>query len=502
MLSKRLFFHTVGYRPHPGQVQIHGALGLPRARIVVAICGTRFGKTLAAAHEMAYEAVRPREATDVNPNGEFMGWCVGPDHDKADLTFDACATILRTFLKGHVAVNKSAGVIEITNLSGARSRIMRRTAHDAGGKGKLVGYAVDFMVIDEAAKIPHADVWENQLSTRLLDRRGRSLHISSPMGVNGYCAALYRIGQSGRDRGIISMKLPSWLNPYLSRELIEEERQRLPKKVFDQEWGAELLADGGMVFSERDLNEICILGPEAPRPDAEYFAGLDLAMTTDHTVLTIARAPLPNERRPRVVRVERFYKLPNEIQIERLKNLQKMYNNVPINVDASGIGKPIVEQMWNEDMNVRAIVTSASGKSSKIDQVKNAAALVERHGILLLRKEYSPAYFEELTLYQWERTDKGNLTAHGPAGKHDDCVASFLLTTWWIRAVGSLGGGQSYRAGDAAPPPEPKAMQGREMVIKGDAVADNGHEGGVWSSPGGRHAQLWGNKLFGRGRVW
>lgn len=500
IFSKRAFFAAVGYKPHKGQVQIHGALGVPRVRTVVAICGTRFGKTIAAAHEMCYEAVRPRSATEVNPRAEFMGWCVAPNHDLANLVFDACVTILRTYLKGHIAVNKSDGIIEFTNLSGGRARIMRRTAQDAGGKGKLVGYAVDFMVIDEAAKIPHADIWENQLSTRLLDREGRSLHISSPMGVNGYCAALYRVGQSGGDRRVISMKLPSWLNPYLKKEEIEYERQRLPKKVFDQEWGAELLADGGMVFTEADLNEICILGPERPREDVEYFGGLDLAMTNDYTVLTIARPPLFNERRPRVVRVERFYKLPIEAQLSKIAALQHQYNDCPLNVDESGLGKPIVEQMRNADMNVRGIITSFQGKNSKMDQVKNAASLVERHGILLLRKEYSPSYWEEMSLYQWDRTAHGNLTAAGPSNSHDDCVASFLLTTWWLRAAGTAGAGQSYRAGEREVPEGPKRP---EMVIKGEALPPGeDDEGGVWTAPRGRHARLWGNRLFGKLPVW
>lgn len=500
ILTKRKFFEDVGYTPHRGQVQIHGALSMPGVRTVVAICGTRFGKTLSAAHEMCYEIIRPRMPTEVNPDCESMGWCVAPNHDLANLVFDACVQILRKYLGGHIAVNKSDGIIEFTNLSGGRARIMRRTAQDAGGKGKLVGYAVDFMVIDEAAKIPHADIWENQLSTRLLDRKGCSLHISSPMGVNGYCAALYRVGQTKRDKSVVSMKLPSWLNPYLERELIQEERKRLPKRVFDQEWGAELLADGGMVFLERDMQDIFITGPENPRPDAEYFGGLDLAMTNDHTVLTIGRSALGNERRPRVVKVERFYKMPVEAQLRKIEAIQSRYGDCPLNVDASGIGKPMVEQMVNAEMNVRPIVTSAQGKTSKIDQVTNAAALVERHGIVFPRKEYIPTYWEEMTLYQWGRTPLGRLTAAAPSGAHDDCVASFLLFAWWLRAAGTMGEGQSYRAGSRQ---EPTGPERKEMVIKGEAMANcDDEDGGVYTAPSGRHAQLWGNRLFGRGQVW
>lgn len=501
--SKRAFFKAVGYTPHSGQHQIHGALGMLGVRTVVAICGTRFGKTLSAAHEMAYESVRPRRPTEINPHGEFMGWCVGPDHDKANLVFDACAQILRMFLNGHVAVNKSDGIIEFTNLGGGRSRIMRRTAADAGGKGKLVGYAVDFMVIDEAAKIPHVDIWQNQLSTRLVDRQGTSLHISSPMGVNGYCAALYRSGLTGIDKRVVSMKLPTWLNPYVKREEIEYLKKTLPKRVFDQEVGAELLADGGMVFQGQDLDAIfCLDGFEEPHESGEYFGGLDWAMTNDHTVLTIARAPWPNQKRPRVVHIERFYKMPVERQIDRIRTIQRRFSDCPINVDESGIGKPIMEQMRNADMNVRGIVTSHQGNTSKHAQLMNACSLVERQGILLPRKDLIPAYYEEMSLYQFgERTSLGKYTAAAPPGAHDDCVSSFLLTAWWIKAAGTAGDGQHHRSGDT-PPDAPPSLKRPEMVIKGEAIADDGEEGGVWTAPAGRHRRLWGNKLFGRGRMW
>jgi hypothetical protein len=502
MITKRQFFSAVGYTPHKGQEQIHGALSKPGVRTVVAICGTRFGKTMAAAHEMAYQAILPRQPTQVNANGEFMGWCVGPDHDKANLVFDACVQILRTYLKGHVAVNKSDGIMEFTNLSGGRARIMRRTAADAGGKGKLVGYAVDFMVIDEAAKIPHVDIWENQLSGRLLDRKGSSLHISSPMGVNGYCAALYRKGQSRTDVRLVSMKLPSWLNPYLDHKEIEYMRATLPKRVFDQEWGAELLADGGLVFNEADLDAIFVLdGFEPPHPSGEYFGGLDLAMTNDHTVLTIIRAPWPNQRRPRVVCVERFYKMGIEFQIDRIRAIQARYGDCPINVDESGLGKPIVDQMRNAEMNIRGIVTSHQGATSKNDQLMNACALIERRGLLFPRREFIPTYREEMSLYQFgERTSLGKYTAAAPPGAHDDCVSSLLLAALWIKASGVGGEGQSYRSGER-PQAKDEALKRPEMKIEGLARAEE-DEGGVWTAPTGRHVKLWGNKLFGRGRMW
>lgn len=474
-VSKKDFFSLVGYTPHPGQVQIHGALE-QSFQHVVAVCGTRFGKTLAAAHEMAYEAVIPRPLTKINPRGEFMGWCVGPTHTLANLVFDAVAQILRTFLQGHAKVNKTDGVIEFQNLAGQRARIMRRTTQDAAGKGKLVGFAVDFMVVDEAASIRDSEIWHAQLKTRLLDRGGRSLHISSPRGVEGYFAEMFRSANSGKDQTIFAIQSPTWTNPYLPKGFVEKMRATMPERIFRADLGAELLANTGMVFSSDDLEKVFCLDFEDPIPNGDYFGGLDLAMTMDHTVLTIARAPLPHEKEqvPRVVYVERFYKLPIEVQIARIRETCDRYGDALINVDENGIGKPIYQLMANSGMNVRPVYTSAQGRNSKFDQVMNAAALIEKRAILLPRRDLLPTYFEEMSTYMWDQTPSGHLTANAPAGAHDDCVASFLLTTWHIRAAGSVGDGLVARAGRTNPerknltPGEVKEQP--EMKIEGLAV--------------------------------
>lgn len=473
-ISKRSFFAAVGYQPHKGQIQIHAAREKEGVRHVVAVCGTRFGKSWTAAYEMGFESIRPRARTPINKHGEFMGWIVAPTHEKANIVFDMVVRILRPFLKGHFDVlNKSDGIIEFTNLGGTRSRIMRRTTQDAAGKGKLVGHAVDFMVIDEAASIEDPEVWESQLSTRLLDRGGTSLHISSPRGVEGYFAGLYR--GADQDPKVVALKMPTWLNPYIPRKDILYWKKTMPARRFAAEIGAELLADSGMVFLREDMEKLFVLPFEAPLPNGDYFGGLDLAMTNDHTVLTICRAPLKTDevQVPRVVLVERFYKLPIDAQLSRIQATMEAYNECCINVDASGLGKPIVEQMFNRGMNIRPIVTTAEGKTSKRDQVMNCAALVERHGILLPAREIAPSLWDEMALYQWDETPSGKLTARAPDGAHDDCVASLLLATWWIRAAGTSTNAHVYNKSVAeakALAKGPTKTERPEMVIRGAAL--------------------------------
>lgn len=449
--SKAAFFKAIGYKPHRGQVQIHGAFELPGVKTVLACCGVRFGKSKAAAAEMAYEAVRPRVGTDVNPKAEFMGWIVSFDHASAKVVFGMVFDILKDYLKGHVTKNESEGIITFTTLSGSRGTIMRRTTADAGGKGKLTSYAVDFMVVDEAAKIRQGiDIWENQLSTRLVDRQGRSLHISTPMGVEGYFAEIYRKGQDPKNLdGFVSVQLPTWLNPYIPKEEIARAKRTLREKAFRQEFGAELLADSGMVFDREDIERICRAQFEEPIEDAEYFGGLDLAMTNDYTVLTIARQPLRGEvpQVPRVIGIWRFHRMHIQGQINKIKSICERYNGATLNVDENGIGKSIFEQLVSAGIAVRAVYTTGSGDNSKMNQITHAMTIVEQGRIMLPSLSLIPIFVKELVTYQWEVTPSGRRTANAPEGSNDDCVSSFLLLCWWLPPSDEAAAGQVWHRG-------------------------------------------------------
>lgn len=506
MISKAAFFEACKYTPHRGQVQIHGALEMPETRTMVAVCGTRFGKSKAAAHEMAYEAIRPRPKTDVNPKGDFMGWIVGPDHTAAKVVFTMVYEILRDYLKGHISKNESDGTIILTNMNGAKSVIMRRTTNDASGKGKLTSYAVDFLVVDEGMKIRGGvDIWENQLSTRLIDRQGRSLHISTPMGIDGYMAELYRRGQEGEE-GLVSVKLPTWLNPYIPKAEIRKARRSMRQRAFDQEYGAEMLADSGMVFDRVDLDAISRGELEEPIEGAEYFGGLDLGMTNDPSVLTIARQPMRGEfpQIPRVVYILKLNRAHIKHQIHKFKKVCDDYNGAALHVDENGIGKSIFQQMVAEGMNVRAIYTTGSGANAKMNQILHAMTVVEQGRIMLPKADLMTYYRKELEVYQWDVTPSGNKTANAPEGMHDDCVASFLLTCFWLPPSDGGVEGQVWHRGMSSVTTIAPERPGRpQMKISGDAEPEE-EQSMVHSQKAGqrRRQGLFGNPLAPRVRSW
>jgi hypothetical protein len=102
----------------------------------------------------------------------------------------------------------------------------------------LLGEGLDWLIADEAAWLKPA-IWEGYLSQRLIDKKGWALLISTPKG-KGFFYDLFRRGQ-GNDADYESWNHPSWSNPYLDATLIEQERGRLPERVFHQEYGGEFI---------------------------------------------------------------------------------------------------------------------------------------------------------------------------------------------------------------------------------------------------------------------
>jgi hypothetical protein len=503
--SKKKFFADVKYVPHVGQDMIHGAI--ERAVFTIIACGARFGKTKAAAHEMAFESILPRKKEPKNPDGEFMGWCVAPTHDLADIVFDMTHAILCSFLgKSNVNKNQTEGVITITNLGGSRSRIMRKSTDNVAGKARLVGYAVDFMVLDEASGILEDETWENMLRTRLIDREGRALLISTPRGTRGFFAAMHR--NAKHTEGHIAIQLPSWVNPHVPKAVFARERATMPGRAFDQEYGAKFVAAGGLVFGPEFLEQCATVTEfEQPTPTrngasvmGDYVGGLDLGMSHDATVLTIARGPRGSETQAKVVYVERFPHMPVPAMISHAQTILARYGDAPCKVDETGLGKPIVDAMRNEGMNVRGVMFSATSKRS---MVNNAATLIERNHIAIPDQFFQPIYFEELSIYGWKELPSGYLTTEAPPGAHDDCVASFLLVCDWFPAGGTMGTGRSYHAGTARREESKIPLSTKQKArqpLSATGAADPNYYKGQRAFTGGeaaKRSRSWTHPMFG-----
>jgi Terminase large subunit, T4likevirus-type, N-terminal len=402
--DKCAFFRDLHYAPHAGQWQVHESTA---SRRVVA-CGVRWGKTLCAAMEGLSAAMAPAERS--------IGWVVAPTYDLADRVFKEIQLIALQHLRHRVvAMRDSERRLILRNMAGGTSEIRAKSADNPVS---LLGEGLDFLIVDEAARLKPS-IWQSHLSQRLLDRHGWALLISTPRG-KGYFYDLWRRGQD-RDAAYASWNLPSWTNPLLDRALIEAERARLPERVFRQEYGAEFVEGSGAVF--RNIRE-CATGEfRTPGAGRTYYGGLDLAKVEDFTVLVIAN----NDGR--VVFVDRFHRLDWSLQVARIAAKTSMYS-ARVNVDSTGAGEPIFEQLRHADVWVEPYSFTQASKAALIN---NLALKLEKRELILPRPDVWPEGIDELEAFEYSVTESGSVRMSAPYGTHDDCVIALALAAWHLR---------------------------------------------------------------------
>lgn len=224
-LRKRELFRQLGYEPHEGQVLVHRST---KSRRVLA-CGSRWGKSSCAAMEVV--------AALLSPCAESLGWLVAPSYDLSQRIF---GMVLRAVHDHHAHRVRLSSPRErrlvLTNLAGGVSEVRCKSADR---ESSLLGEALDWTVVDEAARLPRR-IWEQNLSQRLVDRNGWALLVSTPHGP-GWFHEMFRRGQRDRDADAESWSFASWTNPHIDRAAIEAERDRLSEDVFREQYGGEFI---------------------------------------------------------------------------------------------------------------------------------------------------------------------------------------------------------------------------------------------------------------------
>jgi hypothetical protein len=404
-INKAALFADLGYTPHDGQLEVHRSTAHRR----VVACGVRWGKTLCAAMEGLAAALEPKDRS--------MGWVVAPTYDLADKVFRELLLLIGTHLRHRVVVLKeSERRIVLRNMGGGLSEIRGKSADNSVS---LLGEGLDWLIVDEAARLKPS-VWQSHLSQRLIDRRGWALLISTPKG-KGWFHELFQRGQRG-EADHASWNHPSWNNPHLDRELIEQERTRLPERVFEQEYCGRFIEGSGAVF--RGVRE-CATGEwKPPRIGEVYAGGLDLAKVEDFTVLSIL-----NLKRE-LVFVDRFHRIDWALQVQRIKKATWRFHKTYVLVDSTGVGEPVFEALRMADCYVKPYSLTAASKAALIN---NLAMMIEQQQIVLPRPDLWPEGIDELESFQYSVTDSGHVKTEAPSGIHDDCVISLGLAAWTVR---------------------------------------------------------------------
>jgi hypothetical protein len=388
-------------------------------------CGRRFGKSIAAAAECAAALIQPAKET--------LGWIVAPTRELADIVFGEVDRLLVTHFSQRITMRRPHEQrIVVRNMAGGLSEVRGKTADDPRG---LLGKGLDFLVIDEAARLK-PDIWQAYLSQTLMDKKGWALFISTPRG-KGWFYGLWLRART--DPEYEAWNMPSGTNPLLDPMEIEKERERLPDRFFRQEYLGEFVEGSGEVF--QNVRECATGELEEPERGVRYVGGCDLARTQDFSAVVILRAG------GKVVSIDRFNRMAWELQESRIIEHARRYNDARIRVDSTGKGEPVFEQLVKGGLNCEPYVFTPRSKAALVD---NLSILIERKRLVLPRYEVAPDLIEELEAFEYDETPSGRLRSGAPSGMHDDLVTALALGAWKL----AKGAPSGMRIGGRGPGPE------------------------------------------------
>jgi len=385
-----------GYAPRDSQRLLFAS----PVRFPVIDAGRRWGKTITGLNWLL-------QGVCEQP-GEY--WWVAPIYSQSKMAFRTLLSAARKGKAEGVFKDVSHSELRIAYLNGAAL-----TFKSADNPDNLRGEGLHRVVVDEAARV-RREVWEAILRPAVSDTHGRVLFISTPKGKNWFYE-LWTRGQDALQPEFESWKFPTADNPKVSAEDIEQARQSLPVDVFSQEYLAEFLENSAGVF--RNIQACIGSIREEPLPGKEYFAGLDLARLTDFTVLTILDA------HGRQVYWDRFNLLDWTVQKERIIPVIRKYK-AKLNVDATGVGDPIYEDLRRAGLNVVGYKFTAESKKKLIETLMIG---FDQKKLCLLRE---PVQTNELDIFEYAIGSSGMVHYSAPEGYHDDAVIALALANWLI----------------------------------------------------------------------
>ncbi len=204
------------YTLHPTQQIVHDC----PARFRILRAGRRWGKTRLGILEAVESGM-----------GGGRAWWVGPTYKVGEEGWQPLRQMARHWVG--VKVREVDKTIEFPN----GGLVQIRSATDP--TESLIGAGLDFVVLDEAAKLPKA-AWYEALRPALADRLGRALFISTPEGHNWFWELHEESVHRGPDWA--RFHFPSSANPYLPASEIEDMARDMPAISYQQEILAEFVS--------------------------------------------------------------------------------------------------------------------------------------------------------------------------------------------------------------------------------------------------------------------
>lgn len=391
-----------GWKPHKGQIEYL----LSKARFRVLACGRRWGKTDAAAADIAYRITEKDSSRQI---------AIAPTLAQARIVFERVKWMLLAAGVLFTAVSTPYPTIRVHEGGNKKARILHvldaRSGHEAKN---LRGEGAHHILMDEAAFVPESLITDVAMPM-LAANHGRMTLISTPRGRN-FFYRFFLMGQRG-EKGFWSRQSPSIENPAVEREYLDLQREILTESAFRTEYEAEFLDSSSAVFSAEAL-DAALNAPIVP--EGETIVGVDWARYRDTTGFVAVRGTM---RRAEVFHVSQWSALRWSEQIARVSDLCAELNAKRLICDATGVGDPVTEQL-REAMPDAHIEGFTFTRNSKREIIERLIWLLERQ---YLRLPANPELLREMEHFDGISDEQGNLRYSASSGFHDDLICALAM---------------------------------------------------------------------------
>lgn len=354
-----------------------------RQRFNVLSCGRRWGKSALAINLLAETAIA----------GEFAAY-FAPTYKLMNEIFRQLLATLEPITKHKDETEKrieliTGGLVDFWSLH-----------KDGAGRGRKYHRAI----VDEAAFTQRLQTaWNEQIRPTLTDFKGDGWILSTPRGKNDFFRFFMRGKQ--QDPGWQAFQMSTYTNPFIDASEVDDARRDLPELAFSQEYLAEFNDNVANPFGAAYIAQCTY--PLSPLPAVCY--GVDLAKSHDFTVI------IGIDKNGSVCHFDRFQKDWRSTA----QAILSLPTNAPINIDSTGVGDPIGEDIARQRANVHLFKFTQTSKQ----QIMEGLAMAIQKRLITFPEG---VITDELNNFEYVFTRTG-VRYSAPAGLHDDAVCALAL---------------------------------------------------------------------------
>jgi len=400
---------VAGWEPHRGQREYLSS----KARFRVLACGRRWGKTDAAAAEIA-----GRIAT--RDTGKQIA--IAPTLSQAMIVFDRVKWMLAAAGVIYTSTITPYPSIKVADSDGGRivHILDARSGHEAKN---LRGQGADHILMDEAAFMPESLITETVMPM-LAASGGRMTLISTPFGRNHFYR-LFQMGELGENE-FWSRTGASSENPIVDNAFLEIQRKLLTDQGFRTEYLAEFLDSTSTVFGYDYIQGALA----APIVDTGFAAvGVDWARHRDYSAAVAVRG---TGLQAEVFDVGTWKGMSWSEIVDRVAAFSKQVGANHISCDATGVGDSVTENLAESLRSVR-IDRVVFTTRSKGQMIRELVWMIEKGR---LRLPSDVPLLRELESY--EVTYSETSPKYAAATGHDDRVCALALACSILPKGGSV----------------------------------------------------------------